>query len=144
MLWRVADHENVADPDSIRALLGRALEAHPNNPAVHLRLADLELDRYGFAAAARALETALRHDPDAPGARSLLARCHNVPARHRDALDVLGSAKEPSPDYERGVALQALADGRSVKRVPGRADGPPLPLRGMPEALLDGARRRPN
>ena len=108
MLWRVADHENVADPAAIRALLERAIEVHPHNPALHLRLANLELDRYDFAAAARALETALRLDPEAPGARSFLARCYNELGRHGDALDVLGPPRDSPADYERGAALQAL------------------------------------
>jgi tetratricopeptide (TPR) repeat protein len=106
MLWRVADHENVANPAAIRALLERAIEAHPHRPALHLRLANLELDQYDFAAAARALETALRDEPDAPGARSSLARCYNELGRHGDALDVL--ANDPSANYERGAALQAM------------------------------------
>lgn len=106
ILWRVADRESVADPAAIRALLERAIETHPHVSALHLRLADLELDRYDFAAAARALETALRHDPDVPSARSRLARCYNALARHGEALEVL--ADDSSANYERGAALQAL------------------------------------
>ncbi|HEX8623376.1 MAG TPA: putative 2OG-Fe(II) oxygenase [Allosphingosinicella sp.] len=108
MLWRVADHETVADPFVIRTLLTRAVEARPDNPALHLRLADLELDRYDFAAAARALETALRLDPAAPGARLALARCCNALGRPRDALDLLKAAEDAPSGYQRGLAMQAL------------------------------------
>ncbi|MEA3063583.1 MAG: hypothetical protein QOJ27_11 [Sphingomonadales bacterium] len=108
ILWRSADHENVADPATIRILLERAIEARPDNPAVHLRLGHLELDRYDFAAAARAFETALRLDPDIADARIRLAQCYNMLLRHRETLDLLGAGNADSPSYERGAALQAL------------------------------------
>jgi tetratricopeptide (TPR) repeat protein len=108
IIWGAADHENVADPAAMRILLERAIAARPHDAALHVRFAYLELDRYDFAAAARALEAASREGPLAPDARTRLARCYNFLHRHREALDVLAEPDDSSPHFERGAALQAL------------------------------------
>jgi tetratricopeptide (TPR) repeat protein len=92
----------------MRALLRRALGADPENPALHLKLAGLDIDRYDFAAAAQHLETVLRLDPQVAEARPALAHCCNLLHRHERALEVLAAAEDDVPQYERAVALLRL------------------------------------
>ena len=104
--WRPAERSTVAAPAAAESLLQQAIAARPDNAALRLKLANLELDRYGFAAAAPALEAALRLDATLPGARERLARCYNMLGRPREALDVLSGLE--SPEYQRGEAYAAL------------------------------------
>jgi tetratricopeptide (TPR) repeat protein len=104
--WRPPECADVAAPAAAAALLERAIAARPDSAMLRLRLADLLLDRYDFAAAAHALEAALRCDPALPGARRRLARCYNLLDRHSDALDLLSA--EPSPSLQRALAFAGL------------------------------------
>ncbi|MEA2998705.1 MAG: hypothetical protein QOK17_538 [Sphingomonadales bacterium] len=108
----------------MRAVLRRAIETRPDDAILHFRLANLELDQYDFAAAARLFEAALRRDPQMPNARPRLARCYNALLEYHKTLDLLTKADEPGPDYERGAAFYALgrlgeaeAEFRAVLRV---------------------------
>jgi hypothetical protein len=106
ILWRPPDGEDVAPPEAARALLGQAVERDPNNPALHLKLAGLALDRFDFDSAANSLGAALRLDPEAPYVRGALARCHNMLGRYEAALVAL--APSNPADYERAFALLRL------------------------------------
>lgn len=108
ILWRGADHQNVADPNAVRMLLGAVIAAQPGKAELRVRLACLELDRYDFAAAAAAFEAALRLDPEAHDVRVPLAHCYNVLSRHREALTLLTGGDGARLLFERAVALQAL------------------------------------
>jgi tetratricopeptide (TPR) repeat protein len=103
--WGRADGVDVASPSLAQSLIERAIESRPAHAPLQVKLADLRLDRYDFAAAAAALEVALRLDPDLPGIRPRLGRCYNYLCRHEQALAVLAAV--PSPEYERAVALAA-------------------------------------
>lgn len=87
-------------------MLERAIAARPANALLRLKLADLRLDGYDFAAAAPDLEEALRLDPGLAGVRPRLARCCNHLGRHEEALTILAAL--PSAEYERAMALAAL------------------------------------
>lgn len=108
IFWRAPAGNDVAHPEAMRALLRRALAADPDNPALHLKLAGLDMDRYDFAAAAVHLETVLRLDPNIREGRAALAHCCNLLHRHQRALEVLAASGDPAPQYERGLALLRL------------------------------------
>jgi tetratricopeptide (TPR) repeat protein len=108
ILWRPPEGHDVAPPAAVRALLKRALEADPDNPALHRKLAGLDIDRYDLAAAAVHLEAVLRLDPGAADARPALAHCCNLLHRHERAIEVLAEAGDGVPQYERGVAFLRL------------------------------------
>jgi tetratricopeptide (TPR) repeat protein len=115
ILWRPPEGESVAPPAVAQALLGRALEADPANPALHLKLGLIEIDGYDFAAAAEHLETVLRLDPGAADARPMLAHCCNLLHRPDRALEMLASAQLDGPQYERAVALLQLGRTREAE-----------------------------
>ena len=104
--WARAEGAGRAAPAAAAALLEKAIAARPGNALLRLKLADLEIDRYRFAAAATALEAALDLDPDLPGIRPRLARCYNALDRHRDAIDAL--APIDAPEFERALAFVRL------------------------------------
>jgi tetratricopeptide (TPR) repeat protein len=106
ILWRSPEGEDVAPPEAARALLGQALARDPDNPALHLKLAGVALDRFDFAAAANSLETVLRLDPAAPYVRPALARCRNMLGHYSAALRAF--APSDPAEYERGFALIRL------------------------------------
>jgi tetratricopeptide (TPR) repeat protein len=108
ILWRGADHQNVADPAAVRTLLGAAIAAQPGKAELRVRLACLELDKYDFGAAAAAFEAALHLEPDIPNVRVPLAHCYNVLSRHRDALTILEGGEGARIVFERAVALHTL------------------------------------
>src|SRR5436305_1303869 len=83
--WRPAPAESLAPPRQALALLERALAADPANPRLRLKLADLHLDRFDFAAAAQLLEDAGRHAPADSRFAIRPARCHNTPCPPTDA-----------------------------------------------------------
>lgn len=112
--WGPADCADLAAPAAAAALLDRAIAARPGNALLRLRLADLAIDRFDFAAAASALEAALGLDPDLAGARTRLARCCNALGRHREALDAL--APIASPEFERGLAFVRLGKDSEAER----------------------------
>lgn len=104
--WGPAERSNVAAPAAAESLLRQAISDRPDNAALRLKLANLALDRFDFAAAAAALEDGLRLDPDLPGARVRLARCFNMLGRHKEALNTLSGLD--SPEYQRGEAFLGL------------------------------------
>ncbi|HYE26919.1 MAG TPA: putative 2OG-Fe(II) oxygenase [Allosphingosinicella sp.] len=104
--WRSADCANVASPSAAASLLERAIAERPANALLRLKLADLHLDRYDFAAAADALEKALDIDAGLAGVRPRLGRCYNYLGRHERALAVL--APVDSPDFQRASAYAGL------------------------------------
>jgi tetratricopeptide (TPR) repeat protein len=106
ILWHSPECENVVSPTPALVLLNGAIAAHPRNALLHVKLAELHLDGFDFAAAASALEAALRLDPDAPGAPERLAHCYNAMGRHREALGALAALR--APHYERGIAFAGL------------------------------------
>jgi tetratricopeptide (TPR) repeat protein len=112
--WRPAERSNVAAPAAAASLLRQAIAARPDNAALRLKLANLELDRYDFAAAAPALEAALRLDAALPGARERLARCYNMLGRPREALDALAGLD--SAEYQRGEAYAGLGLAAEAER----------------------------
>lgn len=104
--WGAADCADRATPAAAAALLERAIAARPGHALLLLKLADLEIDRYDFAAAATALEAALDLEADLPGVRSRLARCYNALGRHRDAIETLAPIDVPA--FERALAFVRL------------------------------------
>lgn len=104
----------MAPPAAAAALLERAIAARPDHALLRLKVADLHLDRYDFAAAAAPLEAALELEPDLAGARSRLARCYNALSRHRDALDSLKAIE--APEFERALALVRLGLDSEAER----------------------------
>ncbi|MEA3061588.1 MAG: hypothetical protein QOJ94_1369 [Sphingomonadales bacterium] len=92
----------------MRAVLRRAIEARPDDAILHFRLANLELDQYDFAAAARSFEAALRGDRPPPDARARLARCYNALLDYRKTLGLFANADHSEAEYERGTAFWAL------------------------------------
>jgi len=113
--WGPIDRETVAAPAPALELLTRAIAVQPDNPALHARLAGIHIDHFDFAAAAAALETALRLDPAAPRIPERLARCYNGLRRHEDALAVLAS-DAGTPRFERGVAYLELGSTESAEQ----------------------------
>jgi tetratricopeptide (TPR) repeat protein len=112
----------VASPGVVGTLLAQAIAASPDSAALRLKLANVSLDRFDFAAAANALEEALRLDSALPGVRRRLAHCYNALGRHRDALGSL--AHHEQPEFERaraslalGLADEAEAELRAVLEV---------------------------
>lgn len=101
--WSPAECADRAAPAAAAGLLKQAIAARPGFALLRLKLADLEIDRYDFAAAATALEAALELEADLPGVRPRLARCYNSLGRHRDAMDAL--APIDAPEFERALAL---------------------------------------
>jgi tetratricopeptide (TPR) repeat protein len=102
----------VAPPAAVDALLQRAIAADSGNPALWLKLANLNLDRYDYVAAAAAFETTLRLDPTQSQARRLLAHCYNALGRHSETIEVLAGAD--APDFERARAFLVLGrDGEA-------------------------------
>lgn len=112
--WGPADCEDRAAPGSTAALLERAIGARPENALLRLKLADLQLDRFDFSAAAAALEAALGLDPDLAGLRPRLARCYNALGRHQDALDLLAGID--APEFERALAFVRLGLDAQAER----------------------------
>jgi tetratricopeptide (TPR) repeat protein len=104
--WHPADGANLASPAAAASLLQQAIVARPANGALYLRLAGLHLDHYDFAAAADALETALRLDPALPDVRPRLARSLNALQRPDAALETLAAVE--TPELERALAYAAL------------------------------------
>jgi tetratricopeptide (TPR) repeat protein len=104
--WRPPECAEIAAPAAAASLLEQAIAARPDNAQLRLKLADLRLDRFDFAAAAPALESALSLDPALEGVRPRLARCYNALKRHREALELF--AVGDAPHYERGMALAGL------------------------------------
>jgi tetratricopeptide (TPR) repeat protein len=100
--WRPAPAENLAAPRQALALLEHALAADPANPRLRLKLADLHLDRFDFAAAAKVLEPA----PGDERVASRLARSYNALGRIAEAIEAI--AAESRPQHERAVALLGL------------------------------------
>jgi tetratricopeptide (TPR) repeat protein len=100
--WRPAPAENVAPPRQALALLESALAADPANPRLRLKLADLHLDRFDFAAAVKVLEPALSDERVA----TRLARSCNALGRFAEAFEAI--AAESRPQHERAVALLGL------------------------------------
>jgi tetratricopeptide (TPR) repeat protein len=103
--WRPAPAESLAPPRQVLALLERALAADPDNPRLRLKLADLHLDRFDFAAALQVLE-AVAHAPDAQSVAIRRTRCLNALGRFAEAIDAV--AADPYPQHERAVALLGL------------------------------------
>lgn len=87
-------------------LLEQAVAARPDRAELRLKLADVHLGRFDFAAAAAALETALDLNPSLPGARARLGRCYNALSRHGEALALY--AGETGPRYQRALAYSGL------------------------------------
>jgi tetratricopeptide (TPR) repeat protein len=104
--WRAAPAEAVAPPQQARALLERASAAAPGNPLLHLKLADLHLDRFDFATALGQLEAARRLSPADPAIALRLARCLNGLGRSAEALGALTSL--PGSHHERALSLLGL------------------------------------
>jgi len=111
--WGPAECETIVPPGIAADLLNRAIAIDPDNPILFARRAELHLDRFDFAGAAAALETALRLDPSAPEVRARLGRCYNVLGRPRDAFPLLAGVEDDSARFERAAALLAL--GRSAE-----------------------------
>lgn len=105
-IWHPADCDNLAAPAKIRAVLGAALRAAPEEAALYVKLGNLNLDAYDYAAAAKAFEAALALGPVAGLVRIRLARSYNALRQHEAALAAMG---EGPPEAERGIALQGLA-----------------------------------
>jgi tetratricopeptide (TPR) repeat protein len=113
--WRPAERANVAAPAAAASLLERGIAANPANPDLRIKLADVEMERYDFASAERALEAAIEIDPALPGARARLARCRNALGRPEAALEAL--AADEAPQFERAMAwirlgMEAEAEGQ--------------------------------
>jgi Tfp pilus assembly protein PilF len=104
--WRAAPAESVAPPRQALALLERAVAADPADPRLRLKLADLHLDRFDFAAAARILDTAHRHAPSDRGVALRQARCLNALGRFAEAIEVIAAG--PRPRHERAMSLLGL------------------------------------
>lgn len=104
--WRKPAGVDLAPPAVAVALLEQAVRKQPSRAALHLKLAQIHLDQYDFAAATDSLGRALAIDSNLLKARRRLAFCHNVLGRHEDALQAL----EPSSlaEHERAVALAQL------------------------------------
>lgn len=111
--WDPAECSDRAAPDAAGLLLDRAIKARPDNALLRLKRADLDLDRFDFAAAATALESALGIDPGLTPARPRLARCYNAMGRHRDAIETLSGIDEPA--FERALALVRLGLGAEAE-----------------------------
>jgi hypothetical protein len=111
MLWGALEREGVAPPAAALSLLERAIAASPGKAALHVKLANLHVDRFDFGAATTAFEAALRLDPDIPDLRIRLAACYNVLKQHGAVLDLL--AADRLPRHDRGIALAAL--GRTAE-----------------------------
>ncbi len=109
MRWGPADGVNLAAPAAAAALLQKAIVIRPGNALLRLKLADLEIDRYDFAAASPSLEAALDLEPDLAGVRPRLARCYNALGRHDDALAALAEVEGPA--FERALAFVRLGLG---------------------------------
>jgi tetratricopeptide (TPR) repeat protein len=103
--WRPAPAESLAPPRQALALLERALAADPRNPRLRLKLADLHLDRFDFAAALQVLEGVAETQAD-EGIALRRARCLNALGRYREATEAI--AILPHPQHERAVALLGL------------------------------------
>lgn len=104
--WGPAQCEDVAPPETIAALLGRAIDSSPGNPLLLAKLAAVQLGRYDFEGAAGNLGQALRLRPDDSGLRLRLAGVLNVLRRHDEAIRLL--SPDPAPRHDRGLALEAL------------------------------------
>jgi tetratricopeptide (TPR) repeat protein len=104
--WNPTDGANLASPAAAASLLRQAVLAHPANGALRLKLADLHFDRYDFAAAAEALEAALRLDPALPNVRVRLARCLNALRQPDAAIEILSAIE--TPEFERAMAYAGL------------------------------------
>jgi tetratricopeptide (TPR) repeat protein len=104
--WHPAESSDVAAPAEASALLERAIAARPAAAPLRLKLADLRLDRYDFAAAADALETALSLDPALAGVRPRLGRCYNALGRHEAVLELF--ADQDGPAFQRALAYAGL------------------------------------
>jgi tetratricopeptide (TPR) repeat protein len=111
ILWNPPEGDNVAPPAIAQALLRRAVAADPDNPALHLKLAAVAMDRFDFDAAAERLEAALRLG--AAEARSPLAHCFNQLRRHEQVLEILPGGGEPH--HERAVAQLRLGREREAE-----------------------------
>ncbi|WP_324750553.1 putative 2OG-Fe(II) oxygenase [Sphingomonas sp. LY54] len=114
--WRPPVGDNVAAPAVARSLLERAIAASPANPILRMKRADLNLDRFDFAAAASDLEAALHADPVLPGLRSRLARCRNALGQHHEALAVGAEPGDAHALYQHGLALDALGREQEAER----------------------------
>lgn len=114
MRWGPADSVDLAAPAAAGGLLRQAIALRPGNALLRLKLADLELDRYDFAAASRSLETALNLQPDLAGVRPRLARCYNALGRHDDALAALAEVEGPA--FERALAFVRLGHEPRAER----------------------------
>jgi tetratricopeptide (TPR) repeat protein len=104
--WRPAPAESLAPPRQALALLERALAADPANPRLRLKLADLHLDRFDFAAAARLLEEAGRQGPADDRFAIRLARCYNTLGHFTEAIEAI--ADDSRPHHERAISLLGL------------------------------------
>lgn len=104
--WHPPECADVAAPAVAATLLEQAVAVRPERAELWLKLADVHLGRFDFAAAAAALETALSLDPCLPGARTRLGRCYNALSRHEDALAL--HAGEDEPRYQRALAHSGL------------------------------------
>jgi hypothetical protein len=110
--WRPAPAESVAPPRQALGLLERALGADPANPRLRLKLADLHVDRFDFAAAAQLLEDAGRPASADDRFAIRLARCYNVLGRFTEAIEAI--AADPRPHHERAISLLGLGrDGEA-------------------------------
>jgi tetratricopeptide (TPR) repeat protein len=112
--WRPADGENVAASGPAARLLDKAISARPHDARLRLKLADLEAERYDFAAAVEHAEAALRLDPGLADARLRLARFYNGLARHEDVLALLEG--DEAPLFERGLAYARLGHRADAER----------------------------
>ncbi|HEY0414662.1 MAG TPA: putative 2OG-Fe(II) oxygenase [Allosphingosinicella sp.] len=104
--WREPHSEHVAPPAQAMNLLRRAIAAAPANALLRLRLADVHLDRFEFAAAARELEAARQAEPERQDIAIRLARCYNGLGRFDDALAAL--AGDGGAVHERALPLLGL------------------------------------
>jgi tetratricopeptide (TPR) repeat protein len=119
--WSDADCEGVAAPETVGALLRRAIASSPDNPVLMAKLAAVQLSRYDFDGAAANLAAALRLQPAQSDLRLRLAGVLNVLRRHEEALELLAS--DPLPRQDRALALEetgcvaeAEAEYRAVLR----------------------------
>jgi hypothetical protein len=111
--WGPEYSSNLGAQTKVLAALRRAIEMVPDSAVLHVKLANLHVDRFEFAEAAAEFEAALRFDPMLEGVWPRLARCLNVLDRPREALDLLAACEDAH--HERGMALRALGQAEAAE-----------------------------
>jgi tetratricopeptide (TPR) repeat protein len=114
MKWLETKPDFEVPPAITASFLLKAIEKHPNNPAMRERLGDVLLQCNKFADALNAYETAARQAPRDFRKWAKLARCYRALGRPEAALDVAhrceasGGVLTARLHFQRGCALQEL------------------------------------